>query len=322
MAQTNVVRISQFTSLADDLQAAIDSFFAYCKGKNLSDRTIEYYGHRLQAYRRYLEGAGESTAPKDITPQIIRAFLSDEAEKKSSTTASHSHITLSTFFNYLTNEEYLDTNPMVNVDKPKRRKTVINTFSMEQIDDILLTCAKDFIGVRDRAIIMMLVDCGLRASEIAGLEVDDFNWSDCTVLALGKGDKERVVPFGNATRQALNAYIARRGELDTKGFFVSSLGSQMDRYRIRDIVERRCELAKIKGIRCSPHTFRHTFAVSYLRNGGDVFSLQKMLGHSDLTMTRRYAELSQTDVQDKHRLYSPADRLQAAKQTTGRKRLK
>ncbi|MCE5199566.1 MAG: tyrosine-type recombinase/integrase [Armatimonadota bacterium] len=322
MARTNVVRIPGYNSVVEDLQAAVDSFFAYCKGKNLSERTIEYYGHRLQAFRRYLEAAGESTAPKDFTPQTIRAFLTDEADKKSSTTASHSHITLSTFFNYMMDEGYLESSPMANVDRPKRRKTVIHTFSMDQVDSVLSTCGKDFLGARDRAVVMMLVDCGLRASEVAGLEMNDFNWTDCTVLVLGKGDKERVVPFGNATRQALNAYVARRGELDTDAFFVSSLGGQMDRYRIRDIIERRCELANIKGIRCSPHTFRHTFAVSYLRNGGDVFSLQKMLGHTDLTMTRRYAELSQTDVQDKHRLYSPADRLNAAKQTKGRKRLK
>ena len=84
----------------------------------------------------------------------------------------------------------------------------------------------------------------------------------------------------------------------------------------------RCEAAKIKGIRCSPHTLRHSMAVTYLRNGGDVFSLQKMLGHASLEMTRKYAELSQTDVQDKHRMYSPADRLQSAKQTTGRTRIR
>ncbi len=322
MARTNVVRIPNFTSMADNIESAIDGFLAYCKSKNLSSKTTEYYRYRLQAFSRFLIENEKPCSPKELNQIILREFLTVEAEHNSATTACHSYITLSTFFNFLVGDGYLESNPMEHVDKPKRRKTVINTFSIEQIDEILSTCGKDFIGLRDRAMIMMLIDCGLRASELAGLSLNDFNWSECTVLVLGKGDKERVVPFGQATRQALNAYIARRGELDTDGFFVSTLGVQIDRYRVRDIIQKRCELVGITGIRCSPHTFRHTFAVTYLRNGGDVFSLQKMLGHSSLDMTRKYAELSQTDVMDKHRLYSPADRLQTAKQTNGRKRLK
>ena len=104
--------------------------------------------------------------------------------------------------------------------------------------------------------------------------------------------------------------------------FVTCYGDPLDRYRVARIVGSRCTQASITGVRCSPHTFRHTFAVTYLRNGGDVFSLQKLLGHSDLMMTRRYAELSQTDVQEKHRLYSPADRLESPKNGQGRKRLR
>ena len=322
MAQANIVRIPSFASPADDLQVAIDGFLAYCRSKNLSGNTIQYYAYRLLAFSRYLAAKDGPFAPMSITTRTLREFLTEETENTSSSTATHDYITLSCFFNYLANDGFIENNPMAKVDKPKRRKTIIHTFSMEQVDSILSTCGKDFVGVRDTAIIMMLVDCGLRASELAELRAEDFNWAENTVLVLGKGDKERVVPFGQATRQALSAYGARRGAVEGDGFFISTLGTQLDRYRLRDIIISRCKLAGIMGIRCSPHTFRHTFAVQYLRNGGDVFSLQKLLGHSDLTMTRRYAELSQTDVQDKHRLYSPADRLQAANRIAGRKRIK
>lgn len=199
---------------------------------------------------------------------------------------------------------------------------MINTFSLEQIYAVLVTCGRDFVGVRDRALIMMLMDCGLRASEAAGLDLDNVHWTECTLLAMGKGSRERVVPFGQATRKALTNYTFRRGDLDTNALFLSTLGCQMDRHRIWDIVGERCARAGITGVRCSPHTLRHSFAVSYLRNGGDVFSLQKMLGHSSLDMTRKYAELSQTDVIDKHRLYSPADRLRAADHGARRRRLR
>lgn len=211
---------------------------------------------------------------------------------------------------------------MFGVEKVRKRRTVIETFSLEQIEKIISVCEKDFLGVRDKAIIMTLVDCGLRASELCGLRIDDISREQQTMIVLGKGDKERVVPFGQATQQALTQYLARRGKLDTNVLFVNCYGEAFDRHRLADIVESRCIRAEISGVRCSPHTFRHTFAVMYLRAGGDVFSLQKMLGHSDLTMTRRYAELSEMDVQAKHRLFSPGDRLQVEKKSGGRKKLK
>lgn len=322
MARGNVVRLANFTPIADDLSAATDAFLAVCKSRNLSGCTINYYSYRLTAFRRFLEASELPAAPAAVTPKVIRDFLTAEADNNSPTTASHSHCTLSAFFKFLVVEGYMESNPMQNVDKPKRRKQVINTFSMEQVDAVLQTCGKDFPGVRDRAIILLLTDSGLRASELAGLELQDVDWTGQTVLVLGKGDKERLVPFGQATRQALAQYVARRGDLETNAVFVSTLGQQLNRYRVRDVIIGRCDKAGITGVRCSPHTFRHTMAVSYLRNGGGCFDLQKILGHSDLTMTRKYAELSQTDVQDKHRLYSPADRLKAAKTTSGRTRIR
>ncbi|MEN6358086.1 MAG: tyrosine-type recombinase/integrase [Armatimonadota bacterium] len=318
----NVVRIPGFTGIADTFDSAISAFKTYCRSRNLSPNTIDYYGYCLLSLTRFLEAHYQALTPRDVTCQVVREYLLDQTDRNSPSTACHCHTTLCVFFGYLQSEGFLESNPMTHVDKPKRRKTVINTFSMKQVDDILATCKRDFASIRDKAIIMMLVDCGLRASELCGITVNDFDWAESTVLVLGKGDKERIVPFGQATRQALNAYNARRGSIDTDAYFVSTLGTALDRHRLREIIEQRCELAKITGVRCSPHTFRHTFAVQYLRNGGDVFSLQKMLGHSSLDMTRKYAELSQTDVMDKHRLYSPADRLQSAKQTNGRKRLK
>lgn len=322
MARANVIRIRDFNSMADDLQSAVDGFTAYCKSKNLSSRTIEYYSYRLQALQTYLADHEQPTAPRDLTPQVIREFLIDETNRKSATTASHSHTTLCAFFAFLVNDGFLERSPMESVEKPRRKKAVVNTFSIEQIDAVLANCGRDFAGVRDRAMVTLLLDCGLRVSELAGLDMDDIDWTDGTILVLGKGSKERKVPFGHTARQALTAYIARRGELDTQALFVSTLGARLDRYRVRDIIQRRCREAEIAGVRCSPHTFRHTMAVSYLRNGGDVFSLQKLLGHSTLDMTRKYAELADSDVKDKHRLFSPADRLESARKAVGRKRLR
>jgi len=141
---------------------------------------------------------------------------------------------------------------------------------------------------------------------------------------MGKGSKERVVPFGDAARQALMAYVSKRGNIPGQGaLFVTCYGDPLNRHEAYRLLSECGKRVGVSGVRCSPHTFRHTFAVMYLRNGGDAFTLQKLLGHSDLAMTRRYCELSQTDAVAKHRQCSPGDRfLGAIKGAGGRRRLR
>lgn len=321
MAKSQVVRIDSFVSPAEDMTAAVQSFLSYCRAKNLSPNTLAYYNYRLKSFLQYLDEQKSDTAPSDITPQLIRAFVTSENTIHSASTANHSITALKAFFRYLALDGFIDTDPMASVQKIRQRREIIQTFSTDQIQAIFKTCQNDFQGIRDRAIIMTLFDCGLRASELCGLSTRDISWGEHTLLVLGKGDKQRVVPFGQATRQAIAQYASRRGQLETDALFVTCYGDPLNRFRLNEIIVRRCKSAGIDGVRCSPHTFRHTFAVSYLRAGGDVFSLQKILGHSDLTMTRRYAELSETDVQDKHRMFSPGDRLAPTTQKKGRTRL-
>jgi integrase/recombinase XerC/integrase/recombinase XerD len=322
MAGAHLIRISSFNHLAENLPAAIESFLNYCRSKNLSGETVKYYRYRLQAFARFLAHDAPGTAPKDVTPQVVRSFIAWEVQRNSPATANHSLVALRAFFNYLVRDGFLESSPVAGVEKVRCRRTVIDTFTLDQLEAVLKTCGKSFTGVRDRAMIVLLFDCGLRVSELCGLTLDDICWNEQTLAVVGKGDKERIVPFGSAARQALVQYLGRREDLATKALFVTCYGDPIGRFRGREIVADRCKAAGITGVRCSPHTLRHTFAVTYLRAGGDVFSLQKMLGHSDLTMTRRYCELSQTDVVEKHRLYSPADRLRAEAGTAGRRRLK
>jgi integrase/recombinase XerD len=141
---------------------------------------------------------------------------------------------------------------------------------------------------------------------------------------MGKGSKERVVPFGEATRQALLAYVSKRGNIPgQRALFVGCYGDPLSRHGAHRLVSECGKRAGVSGPRCSPHTFRHTCAVMFLRNGGDAFSLQKLLGHADLAMTRRYCELAQADVVAKHRACSPGDRfLGTVRGAQGRKRLR
>lgn len=172
MAKANVVRLAGFSPLSEDLEAAIDGFLSYCKSKNLSGNTLIYYQYRLQAFDSFVGSNYPGTSPNQVTPQLVREFLTAQAKDHSPSTAKHGFIALNAFFNFLVNDGFLSVNPMEKVDKPRCRQTVINTFSLEQLQGVLATCKKDFTGVRDRAMIILTLDYGLRVSELCGLTPD------------------------------------------------------------------------------------------------------------------------------------------------------
>jgi integrase/recombinase XerD len=317
----NIVRISTLL-LASCITTALDGFLVYCESKGLSQNTLIYYRTRIEAFIRFLDERAPGIALKDITRQLIRDFLTEEAKRTSASTANHAVIALRAFFNFLIRDSYLESNPMEGIEKLRQPKRLIQAFSIEQMQSVLNLFGNSFSDVRDRAIIMLLLDSGIRASELCSITLGAISWTEQTILVIGKGDKQRIVPFGQATKQALTKYLLRRGELETDRLFVTVYGEPFDRHRLGRIIKSRCRKAGIEGIRCSPHSMRHTFAVSYLRSGADLFSLQKILGHSDLTMTRRYTELTDSDVVARHKAFSPADRIQPVKKTEGKKRIK
>jgi integrase/recombinase XerD len=292
------------------IEEAAARFERRCRAKSLSARTLQFYKAQFVLLRRYLDAEG---LPHDIdafTRDVIRGYIATR-HRISAYMAKQAYSTFNVLFRFLVDNDLIDASPMVKIERPRLPKKLIATFSPDQNADILRTCSNDFLGLRDRAILMIMIDCGLRANEICLLTLDHVDLDERVLRVWGKGNKARLVPFGNATRQALRDYLHRRPPLATQQVFVSGYGFSLLRTGLWKIVHRRCTLANISGVRCSPHTFRHTFAVMYLRNGGDVFTLQKLLGHTDLTMTRRYAELSDTDVRNKHRACSPGDQFLA-----------
>lgn len=318
-----VIRLQKSRTPGDDLEEAKTAFLSCCASRNLSDKTVEYYRARLLSFTRYLDQTGEDSTPSQISPAMIRSFMAYEREHSSASTANHSLCTLRVFFHFLRDEGFIGSDPTDSIPKMKVEKPVLETFGGDEVGAVVATCGKDFYGVRDRAVLLVLFDCGLRASELCGLELDDVDWAEQTFRVYGKGRKERIVPFGQGVRQALTMYLARRGDTPSQSLFVTHYGEPLNRWRLRGIVKLRCDRAGVSGLRCSPHTLRHTCAVSYLRSGGDTFTLQKLLGHASQEMTRRYCEsLSAEDVQRKHRTCSPVDNLKSVTPTSGRRRLR
>jgi len=218
------------------------------------------------------------------------------------------------FWSWLAGEGIIDENPFARVKIPRAPRKVIPTFSPSQIRALLGAIDSTTPeGFRDCTVILTLLDTGLRVSELAGLRLGNAWLEEGVLKVTGKGGKERIIPIGKGVRRLLWRYISGvRPEPENPScdaVFLTADGRPLTVHRIRNRMTVYGRRAGLSGVRCSPHTLRHTAAVSFLRNGGDVFSLQRLLGHSTLLMTRHYCELADTDVRRAHATASPVDNL-------------
>lgn len=228
-------------------------------------------------------------------------------------TVKDAHGILRSFFVWLVAEGLVSVSPMLTVKSPVHRPDQIQPFSEEQVTDLLRASKKGRNPKRDEALIMFMLDTGVRASELCGISLDHLDIVNRKVIVLGKGNKHRAVFFGRETGRTLWAYVREEGIEGNSPLFRSERGGHLTRSGLRQLFERLGHEANIEATRCSPHTLRHTFAVMFLRAGGSVFSLREMLGHTDLSMTNRYVSLAQADVQNQHRQFSPVERLRGRK---------
>ncbi|MFC1929012.1 tyrosine-type recombinase/integrase [Chloroflexota bacterium] len=168
-------------------------------------------------------------------------------------------------------------------------------------------------GFRDLVIIFTLLDSGLMVTELATLQLDDLRLEEGILKVMGKGNRERLILIEKQVRRYLHRYLSYcRPEPASPRFghvFLNADGRPLSRNRIRCRMAAYGRKASLRGVRVSPHTLRHTAAVTFLRNGGDVFSLQRLLGHSSLEMTRHYCELADVDLKRAHATASPVDNL-------------
>ena len=217
------------------------------------------------------------------------------------------------FWSWLVEEEIIESTPFSKLKIPKPPKKIIAAFSPHQIESLLSVMNGSAEGYRGAVIVLTLLDTGLRVNELINLKMGNVWLEDGLVKVLGKGNKERLVPIGKQIRKLLWRYINQYrpepalSKLDN--MFLTQDGRPLTKNRVDSIMKRYGLMAGLTGVRCSPHTLRHTFAINFLRNDGDVFSLQKILGHSSLEMTRRYCELANVDIKKAHAIASPVDNL-------------
>ncbi len=231
------------------------------------------------------------------------------------------------FFHWLVRRETIRANPFDRVTFPKVGKPLIQTIDVDEFERLLLACAPpnetgpiaERAAVRNRAILWVLYDMGIRVSELCGLRLSDFDRKHGILTVKGKGSKERRIALGNNCLRNLLYYLdkhrpdeeelAEWGSAGEDHLFLSETRLPLTKNGVTLLFKRLRERAGITGKRVSPHILRHSFAIRYLVLGSDPFSLQELLGHEDMTTVKNYMHMNDETIQEQKRKYSPGDHL-------------
>jgi len=293
----------------------VQVFTLYCKSKGLADRTLQTYESSLKKLGEYLHRY--NTDSEGITPNHLRGFVAEQLGKGLARSSIAIHMrSVCVFFNFLARERIVEKNPIQNVDIPKVPQTYPQVLAKEQTKRLLKACNRStWVGTRNYAMLLTFLDTGIRLSELIGLNLEDVNLRNWTIrVRNGKGGKERYVFVGRTLFRALRKWVDARGvSCPDSVFFTTRNGYRHDLRNVERIIERLAKRAGLTGIRVTPHIFRHTFATHYIMNGGDPFSLQRILGHADIKTTMIYVNLAGAGLREAHAKASPVDRLFAGK---------
>jgi integrase/recombinase XerC len=256
---------------------------------------VRAYGEDLAQLREHAAAElGRAPHPRDIDHLLIRSFLARlhrSGLKKAS--AARKLASIRTFFRYLCREGVLDRNPARALLSPRVERRIPAHLEEAEVDRILDVPGDGAAAVRARAILELLYATGIRCAELVGLDVAEVDLGSRMVRVLGKGRKERIVPFGNRAAQALRAYLpVRTGTRPTSdALFVNVRGGRLSDRSVRLILASRIRQVAVSR-RTSPHTLRHSFATHLLERGADLRAIQELLGHASLSTTQRYTHVN------------------------------
>jgi len=307
MSEEDRVDVHRIISVFSTLEWA-EAFIIDRRSRGVSPNTIPFYQKKLEKFLKYCE-INQIHDIQELNANHIRKYILWLENKGHNRGGVHAHYrVLKSFLYWYEDENDLTNwiNPIRKVKVKRARQEPLEPADLEAIKAMLATCGDNFTGIRDRLILLILLDTGLRASELLALNFEDVNPVTGTLQVMhGKGDKFRVVYLGKKSRIALRAYYHRIKHHE--GALIIGIHSERLIYTgLRQVIRRR---AKTAGVKFQPlHSFRRLFALTMLRNGIDVFSLQLLMGHADLQMLRRYLKQAGSDLQEAHNQASPVDR--------------
>lgn len=279
------------------MKDVLNKFVIYLKDeKNYSDYTITNYSIDIEEFYVFLKKEN-ITRLQDVDYKVLRKYLNYMTENKySNKTISRKLSSLRTFFKYLVKKEIINDNPMILISNPKEEKKLPKYLNYGEIEKILEIPNKETtLGLRNACILEILYSTGIRVSELVNLKIRDIDFYNKKIRVLGKGNKERIVLFGNRCKNLLERYIKEsRAVLNKKKveyLFLNNLGQNISVRSIENIIDKIEKEACLK-FSISPHVFRHTFATHLLDNGADLNSVKELLGHENLNTTAIYTHVS------------------------------
>jgi len=319
------------------VQKAITGFLQYKSAEGLAPVTVSGYERDLRLWMEYQGDVNIGNVQSGSilaflnylrVEYVPRRITGNNSRKLAPKTVYNIYVSLASFFTWASREFNLD-NPLKNMPRLRvPEEPPVEPFKKEEIELLIKACdycveavteqrrkfvMKRFTSKRDKAIVLTLLDTGLRASELCALRVEDVDMKSGKVrvrageAGKAKGGKGRIVFMGKSARRFLWRYLADRedGNDPDAPLFTGKLNRPFNRDALRQLINSLGAKVGIK--KCHPHRFRHTFAITYLRSGGDIFTLKALLGHGSLDMVEHYARIAEVDIEQAHRKASPAD---------------
>lgn len=313
------------------LDRLITAFENYQKSRNLSGYTLRNYASTFKSHRRFCAEVGLAPDANDLSTELFRRYQdwllatpldtprSGSIERRSSAAAARMR-QLKAFCTWLYDEGEIER--PVKFALPKTPVRQLDVLTDDQVAAIFASRhlrGESPMAKRNRALISLLLDSGLRLAEVAGIEDNDLFLNSGWVRILGKGNRERLAPFSETSRRALDAWIAAR-DADPIVLTGPGLGKtfELGREGVASVIER---IGADVGFPLRCHLFRHTSATMMIKRGMDVATLQKILGHSSIAITQVYLHLRQDEIKDKHTAFSPMEHFAATSSPAKRRRL-
>ncbi len=288
----------------------VDSFLSNLRlEKGLSENTIKAYSNDCQAFSEWLSSKKKYEVLSVIEEDIENYLKHFQKINLSHTTINRKLSSLKHFFNYLSKKKLLKSNPIINFSGLKSIKALPKSLSIIHVNSLIdAPDCSTFIGLRDRAMIELMYATGVRISELINLQYSNIDLNRSLIKVMGKGGKERMIPFGDNALSWLITYIEYRREnnlsLSSRDFFISQQGKQITRQAFWHRIKIYLKAAGLS-MDISPHTLRHAFATHLLNNGADLRSVQMLLGHSDLSTTQIYTHIAKQRLSDMVKQHHP-----------------
>jgi integrase/recombinase XerC len=291
-----------FSAPMPELEDAIERYLAELRRENASPHTLRNYGSDLREFAAYFSPPGATPpVPSAITALDLREWLGALYERGLNVVSVRRTLAaVRSLFHFITREGTVPTNVARLVRTPKAPKRVPVVPTAEQTNGLIDAVALDKLErphpARDLLLFELLYGCGLRVSELVGLNLDDFDRSEKWIRVRGKGRKERQVPYGAKAAQALEKYLAARPtKLGETALLISNRGARLGDRAAREIVKFYARMVAGDGS-LHPHSFRHAYATHLLADGADLRAIQELLGHARLGTTQKYTQVSLTDL--------------------------